>query len=599
MIAAGDTCTFGAVTLRFSAGARLIVDGTLNAVGTTFTEAVSGQGWGGIVVFEDAVLDFDGATVSEAEIGVLIQSDDVTISDSDFLRNEVGIESGYIADYCPQSPTGSTCVLPNPTRSTFVLVDSRVTASPSSGTTTGIGIVALNAFAAIFDTDIESNGGFGLVVWNATVDPYRFNSVRGNNNDGIRLLGNSDLLLSGFNDFGLNCVVDNIDDEIQLSADGYLFVGSGPFNGRNVIADDDLDNNAFLIARVSNSSTSPPPPILARYTYWGTSGPPPPGAFNTPVDASNPLAGNPCGPAGQRSALSPEARENGVIEHEVTVDLEWLRDDIRQFRAALAQALVQEDGAQGALRWLYEAQRLDRADTFGEHAETMALIASVRSLLVSGGALSSELREAAEAALVAEVADALRHDAYGDADELVAAHESLVTGEEAARSLSLHAAMVDEAAGRFTEALARVDRVRTALEDEGRFEEAEGPALVAAALEARMAAAGETEGIVAQGTQSRSAAVDSFRLLAPYPNPAAHSVTVPVVLGDAAEVRVAVYDVLGREVMQLDAERLEVGRHDLALDGTTLPGGVYLVRATLTGPGSREQVVTQRFTLLR
>ncbi len=86
----------------------------------------------------------------------------------------------------------------------------------------------------------------------------------------------------------------------------------------------------------------------------------------------------------------------------------------------------------------------------------------------------------------------------------------------------------------------------------------------------------------------------AFALGEPYPNPAADGVTVPVVLGDAAEVSGTVFDVLGREVARLADGPMEAGRHALTLDGAALPAGVYLVRAT-----SGEDAVTRRFTVMR
>jgi hypothetical protein len=59
-------------------------------------------------------------------------------------------------------------------------------------------------------------------------------------------------------------------------------------------------------------------------------------------------------------------------------------------------------------------------------------------------------------------------------------------------------------------------------------------------------------------------------------------------------VRLAVYDVLGREVAVLvDGER-PAGRHEAVLDGRMLPSGVYLVRLAAGG-----EVRTRAVTLAR
>ncbi len=79
-----------------------------------------------------------------------------------------------------------------------------------------------------------------------------------------------------------------------------------------------------------------------------------------------------------------------------------------------------------------------------------------------------------------------------------------------------------------------------------------------------------------------------------YPNPFSVQTTVSISLLEAQRVRLAVHDVLGREVARLADEQMEAGRHEAVLDGSDLPSGVYLVRLVV---GEVEQ--TQRLTLVR
>jgi choice-of-anchor B domain-containing protein len=71
---------------------------------------------------------------------------------------------------------------------------------------------------------------------------------------------------------------------------------------------------------------------------------------------------------------------------------------------------------------------------------------------------------------------------------------------------------------------------------------------------------------------------DGFAL-ASYPNPFSRSATVALSVGEAQRARVAVYDVLGREVAVLHDGPLAAGAHELRLDGSDLPAGSYVVRA--------------------
>ncbi|MEO1077722.1 MAG: T9SS type A sorting domain-containing protein, partial [Bacteroidota bacterium] len=83
---------------------------------------------------------------------------------------------------------------------------------------------------------------------------------------------------------------------------------------------------------------------------------------------------------------------------------------------------------------------------------------------------------------------------------------------------------------------------------------------------------------------------------AAHPNPFNPTTTIPVVLEAQAVVRVAVYDVLGRQVALLQDGVLAAGRHDLNFDASRLASGVYLVRASI---GDGTIVQTQRVTLLK
>lgn len=90
---------------------------------------------------------------------------------------------------------------------------------------------------------------------------------------------------------------------------------------------------------------------------------------------------------------------------------------------------------------------------------------------------------------------------------------------------------------------------------------------------------------------------EAFALEAAYPNPASDRVMVPVVLAEAGHLRVAVFDVLGRQVAVLADEPYAAGRHTLRFEAAGLPAGVYLVRAT--AEGRKVQSATQKLVLTR
>ncbi|MEM8599275.1 MAG: FG-GAP-like repeat-containing protein [Bacteroidota bacterium] len=87
---------------------------------------------------------------------------------------------------------------------------------------------------------------------------------------------------------------------------------------------------------------------------------------------------------------------------------------------------------------------------------------------------------------------------------------------------------------------------------------------------------------------------DTPALAAAYPNPFRGAATLTLTLPEAQAVRVALYDVLGREVALLHEGTASAGSLTLEVDGTRLASGVYVVRAE-----GATFVATQRLTRLR
>ncbi len=91
-----------------------------------------------------------------------------------------------------------------------------------------------------------------------------------------------------------------------------------------------------------------------------------------------------------------------------------------------------------------------------------------------------------------------------------------------------------------------------------------------------------------------TAVPETFGLAAAYPNPFRQQTTFALDVPEAARVMVAVYDALGRRVAVLLDGEVEAATHRLSFDASSLPSGVYLVRAT--GAGA---TAMQRVTLVR
>jgi hypothetical protein len=78
------------------------------------------------------------------------------------------------------------------------------------------------------------------------------------------------------------------------------------------------------------------------------------------------------------------------------------------------------------------------------------------------------------------------------------------------------------------------------------------------------------------------------------PNPTTGLTEITFTLPAAYDVRLAVYDVLGREVAVVVAERREAGRHVARFDADALPSGIYVYRLDAGG-----QTATRRMTVTR
>jgi TonB family protein len=90
-----------------------------------------------------------------------------------------------------------------------------------------------------------------------------------------------------------------------------------------------------------------------------------------------------------------------------------------------------------------------------------------------------------------------------------------------------------------------------------------------------------------------------FAIHGAYPNPFNPAVTLTFSLPKSAAVSVSVFDVTGREVMTLPARTFDAGeRHDIAIDGSSLPSGMYLYRLTASIDG-QPHTLSGTVTLLK
>ncbi len=83
-----------------------------------------------------------------------------------------------------------------------------------------------------------------------------------------------------------------------------------------------------------------------------------------------------------------------------------------------------------------------------------------------------------------------------------------------------------------------------------------------------------------EGLDFGESVVSEFALLGSYPNPFNPSTTISYTLDNANSVKLAVYDLSGREVATLVDGYREIGTHEVTFDASGLASGVYVYRLT-------------------
>lgn len=88
---------------------------------------------------------------------------------------------------------------------------------------------------------------------------------------------------------------------------------------------------------------------------------------------------------------------------------------------------------------------------------------------------------------------------------------------------------------------------------------------------------------------------NSFQVTTLYPNPFAHKTNFSIRVKEATEVRVDVYDILGRPVATLFNRWLpRYAQESVSFDGTALPNGVYLVHISGDDFSATRRVILMR-----
>lgn len=83
---------------------------------------------------------------------------------------------------------------------------------------------------------------------------------------------------------------------------------------------------------------------------------------------------------------------------------------------------------------------------------------------------------------------------------------------------------------------------------------------------------------------------NEFRLSQNYPNPFNAITTIEFSIPDAENVRLSVYDLLGKEVRTLVDGQLGAGHHTVEFNSSEVPSGLYFYRLTVGGQQSQRKM---------
>ena len=439
---------------------------------------------------------------------------------------------------------------------------------------------------------------------------------------------------------GRNTIRENGGREVSTTGSGRLYAGiedcNNPydpgncavFGGRNNIYDTDGQTSHYHAYVYEGGTYS----AYAQYNYWGTSSAPPSYRFYGSVYRTPHLSSF---VTGAPTAPRVEAIESEVVAQEALLHAraasgrrlaaaQSLSLDGRPANTAVSTADPKVAGARAAARARIVAAQQALTATAGR-AEGAALAAELYYLhrgLVSGTEAEGKALPAEDALVAADTRTLLTsladgpaaHPAVAERAALTLIDEALQEGDPQAAEARIkwyagqvkslegrlelaHARVGSTVFGRRTaEALAALEAARALDAERGTPNEelafyddfAEklrtfGDGAATADVHSTSLASPET----ATKASAETSVPAAYGLEAAYPNPFNPQAAIRFALPEAADVRLVVYDVMGREVARLAEGAFDAGRHEATFDGSRLASGLYLYRLTAAGTAER------------
>jgi len=101
--------------------------------------------------------------------------------------------------------------------------------------------------------------------------------------------------------------------------------------------------------------------------------------------------------------------------------------------------------------------------------------------------------------------------------------------------------------------------------------------------------------LIGNGTGDISSEVPSgFSLSQNFPNPFNPTTSIKYYIAKSSNVKIVVYDIMGREIQTLVNKTLKPGTNELSFDGSSLPGGVYFYKISAGDYSATKKMVLEK-----
>jgi parallel beta-helix repeat protein len=490
---------------------------------------------------------------------------------------------------------------------------------------------------SIDHTTIYHNGGKGVCLYNySSVHNFTNNVIEANGSNGITVgsgslfMGDGDLYPIGNDPWseeiitpgaGKNKVINNASaaDLYEISVDnqgnlwvGYLFHYDQYYLGRgfNTITSGGghyIYNNAMTSGYEEQQQWVVP----ANKNYWG--GIPNGSNFYGSVDYNYWLSNDYSGGAGATLNVggpdntgAPGAVLTSAIAAKLTNKVS--ASARQQFLVDLKNTMLEvrrrlNDPKTGSTRprlvgYLNSLCMLDTNDETQERSAIRSLLQEYRQRLGPNDQMNPTDQLCSEAALAAEIQNAVQSGNINCAQNLVKEYSPYVKNDDNKRSLLLAEVGINDNLGEYSKAMATLCKVKQFQPDARQKRGYVTPAydIIETIITEHAKAAGKV--IDKQQIQEQFATMETA-VLENYPNPFNPTTVIRYLLPVAGHVSLRIYDILGREVATLVDGQKEMGYYTATFDGSRFSSGVYFIRLAVQPQEGKLSVQVKKILMLK